>query len=242
MYATDSYLIKQLFDERSSSFTYLLACQKTRYALIIDSVHDQMDVYHRLIKDYQLHLLYALETHIHADHISGMHLLKQTYHCQLLMGAHTKAIGLDRLLADNEEIKLGEISLKTLHTPGHTSESCSYLLANNIFTGDALLIHGTGRTDFQNGCAGTSYESLFNKLLTFPEDFRVFPGHDYNGRTSTTIGEEIRLNPRLQVASKEEYIAIMDNLNLTPPKAMHIAVPANLRCGAVEAEIIKPFA
>ena len=229
-----AFLMKQLFDAASCSFTYLILCKKTKKALIIDAVDKQVGLYNNLIREYDLQLIFALDTHIHADHISGMHLLKQAHGCQLVMGAESPAKGLDRFLHDKEFLTIGEIALQTLHTPGHTPESCSFILDNNIFTGDTLLIRGTGRTDFQNGNPASSYDSLFGKLLKLPENFNIFPGHDYQGMNISTIGEELRFNPRLQISNRQEYIDLMNNLNLPLPKYIDIALPANLKCGLVD--------
>lgn len=231
---SNSVIFRQIFDNNTSTFTYLIACAKTRKALLIDSVDKKIDLYNRLLKELELDLIYALDTHVHADHITAMHLLKQSHHCKLLMGEHTPATGVDKLLRDNEDVRIGEINLHTIHTPGHTIESCSFLLNDNVFTGDTLLIRGTGRTDFQNGSSNDEYESIFNKILTLPKNTILYPGHDYNGMNISSIGEEIQFNPRLQVSNLQEYANIMDNLNLPYPRFIDVAVPANLKCGLVE--------
>lgn len=231
---SNSVIFRQLFDNNTSTFTYLIACAKTRKALLLDSVDKKIDLYNRLLKEFELDLIYALDTHVHADHITAMQLLKQAHHCKLLMGEHTPATGVDKLLRDNETIRIGEITLQTLYTPGHTKESCSFLLNEKIFTGDTLFIRGTGRTDFQNGSAKEAYNSLFNKILNLPKNQLVYPGHDYNGMNISTIGEEIQFNPRLQVSSSHEYANIMDNLNLPYPRYIDVAVPANLKCGLIQ--------
>lgn len=227
-------LFRQLYDANTSTFTYLIACMKTRKALLLDTVDRKVDLYNRLIREYDLDLVYVVDTHIHADHVTAMHQLKQQHRCALVMGDRTSATGLDKLLCDNELLKIGELTLKTLHTPGHTLESCSFLLGDKVFTGDTLLIRGTGRTDFQNGRSKDQYDSLYIKLLTLPKHYSVYPAHDYNGMNVSTIGEEIQLNPRLQVSNSQEYSDIMDNLNLPYPRYIDIALPANLKCGLVE--------
>lgn len=224
---------RQLFDVNTSSFSYLIACQKTRQAVLLDSVNTKIDLYKRLIKEYELNLVYALDTHVHADHITGMSLLRENFGCQLVTGEHTPATGVDKLLRDGEDLVFGEIHLKTLYTPGHTIESCSFLLGDTIFTGDTLFIRGTGRTDFQSGSAKDQYDSLFSKLLKLPKEYLVYPGHDYNGLNVSSIGEEIKFNPRLQVTNMDDYVQMMNNLNLPYPKYIDVALPANLKCGAV---------
>jgi glyoxylase-like metal-dependent hydrolase (beta-lactamase superfamily II) len=231
---TNSILFRQLFDTSTSTYTYLIACLKTGKALLLDSVDRNIDLYTRLIKEFDLDLIYALDTHVHADHITAMSLLKEKYNCQLAMGEHTPATGVDKLLRDKEPLCIGDITLETMHTPGHTIESCSFILNDKIFTGDTLLIRGTGRTDFQNGSSKDQYNSLFNKLLKLPEPYLVYPSHDYNGVNISTIGEEIRFNPRLQVVDEQEYMNLMDNLNLPYPKFINVALPANLKCGSTE--------
>jgi len=229
-----SIFFRQIFDTNTSTFTYLIACNKTRKALLLDSVDKKIDLYKRLIKEFDLDLVYALDTHVHADHITAMNLLRETYHCKLVMGDQTPATGLDKLLRNKETLNLGEISLQTLHTPGHTRESCSFVLEDNIFTGDTLFIRGTGRTDFQNGSSSDQYNSLFNNILKLPRHYHVYPAHDYNGMNISSIDEEIRFNPRLQVANEQEYKNIMDHLNLPYPRYMDVAIPANLKCGVIE--------
>lgn len=226
-------IFRQLFEPTSSTYCYLIACPATKEAMLIDSVREQVDDYLKLLNELNLHLKYAIDTHVHADHVTGMGLLHQKTGCDMILGEGAKVECATRYINDGEQLTLGQLQLKALHTPGHTDESYCYLINDRIFTGDTLLIGGSGRTDFQNGDAKVAYHSLFKKVLTLPEDYLVYPGHDYKGRTVSTIGEEKRTNPRLQVNNAEEYAAIMDNLNLAKPKLIDIAVPANLQCGLV---------
>ena len=224
-------LFRQLFDQTSSTFTYLIASKKGREALIIDPVLEKVEQYIKLLKELDLKLVKVIDTHIHADHISGIAELRDKTNCVTVMGDKTPADVVAMRVADEEIIKIDGINLKALYTPGHTSESFSFLMEDRIFTGDTLLIRGTGRTDFQNGDPRDSYNSIFNKLLKLPEDTLVYPAHDYKGEMVSTIGEEKYFNPRLQVRSAEEYIDIMNNLNLPDPKMMDVAVPNNLNLG-----------
>ena len=224
-------LFRQLFESESCTYTYLIACRKTKEALFIDPVKEHLDSYLRLIRELDLKLVIGLDTHLHADHITATGSLQKKTSCQIAMGSRTKAKQVNLSLEDKEEIKIGDLKLQALYTPGHTDDSYSFLLDDKIFTGDTLLIRGTGRTDFQNGNSEEQYKSLFEKILLLPEDTNVFPAHDYKGWTRSTIGEEKKHNPRLQVSSVEEYKDIMNNLNLDRPKKMDIAVPANINCG-----------
>ena len=222
-------IFRQFFDKISSTYTYLISSGKGREALIIDPVLENVGHYINILKQLDLKLVKVIDTHIHADHISGMAELRDKTNCVTVMGDQAPANVVSMKVSDNEEIKIENIKLKALFTPGHTSESYSFLMNDRVFTGDTLLINGTGRTDFQNGSAHQAYESLFGKLLKLPEETLVYPAHDYNGKKYSTIGSEKSKNPRLQVSSKEEYAEIMDNLNLANPKMMDIAVPANLK-------------
>lgn len=223
-------IFRQLYDLESGTYTYLLA-SPGREALLIDPVLDNTKQYIQLVEELDLKLVMALDTHTHADHITALGELRDELGCVTVMGEYTKAECVSRTVKDGEIIKLDDLELRAMFTPGHTDESFSFVMKDRVFTGDALLIRGTGRTDFQNGDAHAAYESLFNKLLKLPEETLVYPGHDYKGWTVSSIGEERRFNPRLQVASAEEYAQIMDNLNLPNPKMMDVAVPANLQCG-----------
>lgn len=228
-------LFRQLFDETSWSYTYLIAEEEGGQALLIDPVLEKIELYQQLIDELDLTLVYALDTHVHADHITALGKLRELYHCETVHGENSKARGITKFVKDNEIISLGDLKLKTLYTPGHTDDSYCFLLesqpANLLFSGDTLLIRGTGRTDFQHGNAVQQYDSIFNKLLTLDDKTLLYPGHDYRGLTVSTIGEEKRFNPRLQVKNTAEYTAMMAKLKLDKPKQMDIAVPANLKCG-----------
>ena len=222
-------IFEQLFDTKSSTYTYIISSGKGREALIIDPVIEHTDEYIKVLENLELKLVKVIDTHIHADHVTGLNELNQRTNCIRIMGENSKSEVIDIKLKDEENINVENIELKTIYTPGHTDCSYSYLMNDRVFTGDTLLINGTGRTDFQNGSAYEAYESLFGKLLKLPEETLVYPAHDYNGKKNSTIGSEKSNNPRLQVSSKEEYAEIMDNLNLANPKMMDIAVPANLK-------------
>ena len=225
-------IFRQLFDQTSCTYTYLVASHKQKEALIIDPVIEHVDQYLKLLSELDLKLRFAIDTHVHADHITGLSELREATECATVMGemAHLECTSIN--LRDGEQLELGEIVIQALYTPGHTSDSyCYFLLPDRIFTGDTLLIRGTGRTDFQNGDPNAQYDSLFNKLLLLPDNTYIFPAHDYNGMTVSTIGEERIHNPRLQVNTKEEYVQMMNGLELEPPELMNIAVPANRHCG-----------
>ncbi len=222
-------IFNQLFDEKSSTYTYIISSGKGREALIIDPVIEHTDQYIKVLMDLDLKLVKVIDTHIHADHVTGLNELNKRTNCIRIMGENSKSEVIDIKLKDDENINIEKIELKAIYTPGHTDCSYSYLMNDRVFTGDTLLINGTGRTDFQNGSAYEAYESLFGKLLKLPEETLVYPAHDYNGKKNSTIGSEKSNNPRLQVSSKEEYAEIMNNLNLANPKMMDIAVPANLK-------------
>ena len=224
-------IFRQIFDSSSSTYTYLISSGKGREALIIDPVLEKVDQYLKLLNELELKLVKVIDTHIHADHISGIAELRDKTNCVTVMGDKTTADVVAMKVSDDEIIKIDGINLKALYTPGHTSESFSFLMDDRVFTGDALLIKGTGRTDFQNGNPKDSYHSLFEKLLKLPDETLVYPAHDYKGETVSTIIEEKKFNPRLQVSSIDEYVSIMNNLNLPDPKMMDIAVPSNLNLG-----------
>ena len=225
-------ILKQVFDTKTSTYTYLIASAKGREALIIDPVLENVDEYIQLLKKLDLKLVKVIDTHIHADHVTGASKLKQATNCTTLMGEHTPADAVEIKVKDNELIKIDGLKIKSLYTPGHTSDSYSFLLDNYLFSGDTLLINGTGRTDFQNGSSKDAYNSLFNNILKLPEETLVYPGHDYNGKLSSTIGNEKKFNPRLQVKSVDEYVEIMSNLNLSKPEMMDSNVSKNIRLGA----------
>jgi len=222
-------IFEQLFDTKSSTYTYIISSGKGREALIIDPVIEHSDEYINILEKLKLKLVKVIDTHIHADHITGLNELNKRTSCTRIMGENSKSEVIDLKIKDSEKINIEKIELKAIYTPGHTDCSYSYLMNDRVFTGDALLINGTGRTDFQNGSSYDSYNSLFNKLLKLPENTLVYPAHDYNGKKYSTIENEKNNNPRLQVSSKEEYAEIMNNLNLANPKMMDIAVPANLK-------------
>lgn len=224
-------IFRQLFDSVSSTYTYLIGSRAGGEALIIDPVLEKVDSYIKLLEQLDVKLVKVIDTHIHADHISGIAELRDRTNCITIMGDATKADVVSMRVADNEVIKLEKLELKSLYTPGHTDDSFSFMMNDRIFSGDTLLIRGTGRTDFQNGDPYDSYNSIFERLLKLPENTLLYPAHDYNGNTVSTIGEEKKFNPRLQVNSAEEYVKIMNNLNLSNPKMMDIAVPANQQLG-----------
>ena len=225
-------ILKQVFDNKTSTYTYLIASAKGREALIIDPVLENVDEYIQLLKKLDLKLVKVIDTHIHADHVTGASKLKQATNCTTLMGEHTPADAVEIKVKDNELIKIDGLKIKSLYTPGHTSDSYSFLLDNYLFSGDTLLINGTGRTDFQNGDSKDAYNSLFNNILKLPEETLVYPGHDYNGKFSSTIGNEKKFNPRLQVKNVDEYVEIMSNLNLSKPEMMDSNVSKNIQLGA----------
>ncbi len=222
-------IFKQLFDNKSSTYTYIIASDKGREALIIDPVIDNVNDYSNLLKELELKLVKVIDTHIHADHITAMNELNKRTNCSRIMGEKSKSEVIDIKIKEDDEIKIDNIKLKAIYTPGHTDCSYSYLMDDRVFTGDTLLINGTGRTDFQNGNPYDAYNSLFNKLLKLPEKTLVYPAHDYNGKKFSSIENERKNNPRLQVSSPDQYAEIMNNLNLANPKMMDIAVPANVK-------------
>jgi glyoxylase-like metal-dependent hydrolase (beta-lactamase superfamily II)/rhodanese-related sulfurtransferase len=224
-------IFRQLFDSVSGTYTYLLASRRGGEALIIDPVLEKVERYLQLIKELDLKLVKAVDTHLHADHITGLGALRDRTHCVTIMGEHSNVDVVSMRLSEGDRLTIEGVALDVLHTPGHTDDSYSFLMADRVFTGDTLLIRGTGRTDFQNGDARAQYDSIFNKLLRLPDETLVFPAHDYKGETVTTIGEEKAFNPRLKVKSIDEYVALMSNLNLPNPKMMDVAVPANMRVG-----------
>lgn len=222
---------RQLFDAESCTYTYLLASRQGGEALIIDPVLDKVDRYIQILRELDLKLVKAVDTHVHADHITGLGALRDRTRCITVMGEESGVDVVSMRVSDGDCIDIEGLSLECLHTPGHTDDSYSFRMADRVFTGDTLLIRGTGRTDFQHGDATVQYDSIFNKLLKLPEDTLVYPAHDYKGDTVSTIGEEKAFNPRLQVTSVSAYVEIMENLNLPNPKMMDVAVPANLRIG-----------
>ena len=220
-------IFNQLFDDKSSTYTYIISSGKGREALIIDPVIEHTKQYIKVLKDLELKLVKVIDTHIHADHISGLNELNKQTECTRIMGEESESEVIDLRVKENEKVKIEGIELITLYTPGHTKCSYSYLMNDRVFTGDTLLINGSGRTDFQGGSAMEQYDSIFNKLLKLPDKTLVYPAHDYNGKKFSTVENERNNNPRLQVSSPDEYIQIMNNLKLANPKMMDIAVPAN---------------
>ena len=226
-------IFRQVFDNKSSTYTYLIASAKGREAVIIDPVIENVESYIALLNELDLKLVKVIDTHIHADHITGASKLKKVTNCSTIMGEHTPADAVEIKVKDEEIIKIDQIEIKAMYTPGHTSDSYSFLMNKYLFSGDTLLINGTGRTDFQNGSSKDAYNSLFNKLLKLPDDTVLYPGHDYNGRLSSTIGKEKQHNPRLQVENVDQYIEIMSNLNLSKPKMIDHNISKNLRLGKI---------
>ena len=226
-------LFRQLFDKTSSTYTYLIASAKGREALIIDPVLENIDQYIKLLNDLDLKLVKVIDTHIHADHITAASKLKDKTNCTTIMGEHTPSDVVEIKVKDNEIIYVDKLEIKVIYTPGHTKDSYSFLMDDYLFSGDTLLINGTGRTDFQGGNSEDSYNSIFNRLLKLPEETLLYPAHDYNGQTVSSIGKEKKFNPRLQVNGINEYIDIMNNLNLSKPKFMDINVASNIKLGAI---------
>jgi glyoxylase-like metal-dependent hydrolase (beta-lactamase superfamily II)/rhodanese-related sulfurtransferase len=224
-------IFRQLFDSVSGTYSYLLASRAGGEALILDPVLDKVDRYCQLLRELDLRLVKAVDTHLHADHVTGLGELRDRTHCVTIMGEQSKADVVAMRVADSDKVTIEGIALDAMYTPGHTDDSYSFQMRDRVFTGDTLLIRGTGRTDFQNGSARAQYDSIFNRLLKLPEETLVFPAHDYKGETVSTIGEEKRFNPRLQVRSVDEYVELMDNLKLPNPKMMDVAVPANMQVG-----------
>ncbi len=228
-------IFRQIFERDSSTYTYLIGCPQTREAVLIDTVKSEVDSYLSLLRELNLKLLYVLDTHTHADHITGAGALRDATGARTLLGeeAHSDCASLP--IKDGDILTIGTLRLKMLYTPGHTDDSYSFVLEDQgqtyAFTGDTLLIRGTGRTDFQNGNAADQYNSLFHKLLMLPDNTWVYPGHDYKGWTVSTIAEEKAHNPRLQTPDLPAYVALMNNLKLPNPRLMDIAVPANRACG-----------
>ena len=225
-------IFKQLFDTKSSTYTYLISSGKGREALIIDPVKENVGDYIKLLNELDLKLVKVIDTHIHADHVTGASKLKDITKCSTIMGAHSPAETVEIKVKDDEYINLDNLKIRAMYTPGHTSDSYSFLMDNYLFSGDTLLINGTGRTDFQNGSSKDAYNSIFNRLLKLPEETLLYPAHDYKGQKVSTIGKEKKNNPRLQVNSVDEYIVIMNNLNLKKPAEIETNVSRNINLGA----------
>ena len=225
-------IFKQLFDSKSSTYTYLISSGNGREGLIIDPVLENVNEYIDVLKELNLKLVKVIDTHIHADHVTGASKLKDITKCSTIMGDNTPAESVEIKVKDDEYIKLDNLKIRAMYTPGHTSDSYSFLMNNYLFSGDTLLINGTGRTDFQNGNAKDAYNSIFNKLLKLPEETLLYPAHDYKGEKVSTIGKEKKQNPRLQVKSVDEYIDIMNNLDLKKPAELETNVSRNIKLGA----------
>src|SRR6476659_2605945 len=227
-------IFRQLFDSVSGTYSYLLASRPGGEAMILDPVLEKADRYCQLLRELDLKLVKAIDTHLHADHVTGLGELRDRTQGITIMGEQSKADVVSMRVSDGDKVMIEGLSLDVMYTPGHTDDPYSYLMGDRVFTGDTLLIRGTGRTDFQNGSSRAQYESIFNRLLKLPEETMVFPAHDYKGDTVSTIGEEKRYNPRLQVRSVDEYVELMNNLKLPNPKMMDVAVPANMRIGLAQ--------
>ncbi len=232
-------IFRQLFDSVSSTYSYLIASRAGGEALIIDPVLEKVDRTIQLLNELDLRLVKAVDTHLHADHITGLGALRDRTRCITVMGEQTKADVVSMRVADGDRLDIEGLSLGVVYTPGHTDDSYSFTMEGRVFTGDTLLIRGTGRTDFQNGDARAQYDSIFNRLMRLPDETLVYPAHDYKGDTVSTIGEERAFNPRLQVKSVDDYVRLMNSLNLPDPKMMDVAVPANMRIGLHQEDVAR---
>jgi sulfur dioxygenase len=228
-------LFRQLFEKETSTYTYLIADEKTKDAVLVDSVIETVERDLQLIKELGLTLRYALETHIHADHVTGAGKLRQLTGCLGVVPENANVDCADRFMKDGEILKVGSVEIKAIFTPGHTDIDMSYLVNNQIIlTGDALFIRGCGRTDFQSGNSGKLYDAITQRLFTLPDETIVYPGHDYRGQTVSTIGEEKHFNPRFVGRDRQNFIEFMTNLNLPNPQKIMEALPANQQCGNVQ--------
>ena len=225
-------IFKQLFDTKSSTYTYLISSGEGREALLIDPVIENVSEYINLLKKLGLKLVKVIDTHIHADHVTGASKLKNITKCSTIMGDHSPADSVEIKVKDDEYIYLENLKIRAMYTPGHTSDSYSFLMNDYLFSGDTLLINGTGRTDFQNGNAKDAYNSIFNKLLKLPDKTFLYPAHDYKGEKVSTIGKEKKFNPRLQVDNMDQYVELMNNLNLQKPKELDTNINRNLKLGS----------
>ena len=224
-------IFKQVFDKKSSTYTYIIASAEGREALIIDPVLENVEDYIKILNQLNLKLVKVIDTHIHADHVTGAGKLRDKTKCVTIMGEHTPTDAVEVKVKDDEIIKLDKLNFRAIYTPGHTSDSFCFLMDKCLFSGDTLLINGTGRTDFQNGSSADAYNSIFNRLLKLPDDTLLYPAHDYKGETVSTIGKEKKSNPRLQVKNVDEYIEIMNNLDLKKPEKIDYNVANNLKLG-----------
>lgn len=232
-------IFKQIFDTESSTYTYFIADVKSGEAVFIDPVDTHINDYLDLLKQHQCTLKYSLETHVHADHITGGGLLRQKTDALTAVASACGAQTADLQLNDGDEIKFAQEVIKVIATPGHTPGSTSFLWRDRLFTGDSLLINGCGRTDFQGGSATNLFESIANKIFTLPDETLIYPGHDYHGRRVSSVAQEKAINPRLAGKTLNEFIEIMNNLNLPKPRLIDIAVPANRMCGVQEPEVVQ---
>ena len=232
-------IFRQLFEPVSCTYSYLIASRRGGEALIVDPVLEKVDRYLQLMRELDLRLVKAVDTHLHADHITGLGALRDRTHCITVMGEQSSVDVVSMRIADGDKLTIEGVSMDVMYTPGHTDDSYSFFMQDRVFTGDTLMIRGTGRTDFQNGDPRDQYESLFGRLLRLPDETLVYPAHDYKGDTVSTIAEEKAFNPRLQVKSVDEYVALMNGLNLANPKMMDVAVPANMRQGLHQEEVAR---
>ncbi len=228
-------IFHQLFEAESSTYTYLLACEKTREAILIDPVLETVERDAKIIRELELKLLYTVETHVHADHITGADKLKKLFQSKTILSKHANIPCADILVCEGDIIKFGELQLKIFETRGHTDSCMSLYLDGMVFTGDLLFIRGTGRTDFQQGNSKLMYQNIHQKIFSLPPDTKIYPGHDYKGMSYTTVSQELKFNPRVGGGKTEEdFIKIMQELKLADPKKLAVAVPANLKCGAID--------
>src|SRR5438132_12246564 len=232
-------IFRQLFDSVSSTYTYLIASRRGGEAPISDPVREKVDRYIQLVEQLDLKLVKAVDTHLHADHLTGLGALRDRTHCVTVMGERSKVDVVSMRLSEGDKLTIEGVALDVLYTPGHTDDSYSFLMRDRVFTGDTLLIRGTGRTDFQNGDPRAQYDSIFNKLLRLPDETMLFPADDYKRDTVSTVGEEKAFNPRLKVKSIDEYVDLMNNLHLPNPKMMDVAIPANMKVGLAQDEVAK---
>jgi glyoxylase-like metal-dependent hydrolase (beta-lactamase superfamily II) len=232
-------IFRQIFDANCCSYTYLLASRRGGEAVIVDPVLDKVDRYIQLLKELDLTLVKAIDTHLHADHVTGMGALRDRTHCITVMGEQSMVDVVSMRVSNGDRIDIEGLTLTAIHTPGHTQDSYCLRMDDRVFTGDTLLIRGTGRTDLPGGDPAAQYDSLFGKILKLPDDTLVYPGHDYKGETVSTIAEERAFNPRLQVRCGEEYVGLMRSLKLASPKMMDVAIPANVHVGLSQAALLE---